>query len=145
MSEHNRAAARRFFEEAWQGRFEVLDEILAPEAVSHDPRDPFTDLHGPGGAPALMEMYRAAFPDVRFTVEDQVAEGDRAATRWTATGTNDGEIMGMPATGRTSKVTGMTIDRFEDGRIVEGWVNWDTLGMLQQLGLAGTAQAAASS
>jgi len=145
MSDQNKAAARRFFDEAWQGRYEALDEIMAPNAVEHDTQNPFTDIDGPDGARRVIEMYRQAFPDVSFTVEEQIAEGDFVFTRWTGTGTNDGEIMGMPATGRSSTVTGMNLDRFEDGRIVERWANWDTLGMLQQLGLAPVGDAAASS
>lgn len=144
MSEQNKATARRFYEEAWQGRLEVLDEIMSEDAVEHDTQNPFADVHGPDGARRLIEMYRQAFPDVSFTVEEQIAERDLVVTRWTATGTNDGDIMGMPATGRTSTVTGIDISRFEDGRIVEGWTNWDTIGMLQQLGLAPAAEGAAA-
>ena len=79
-------------------------------------------------------MYRAAFSDSQFEIEAQFAEGDYVVTRWTATGTQDGELMGMPATGKHVTLTGITIDRFEDGKIAEGWTNWDTFGMMQQLG-----------
>jgi predicted ester cyclase len=77
---------------------------------------------------------REAFPDITFTVEDMIAEGDLVATRWTATGTNDGEFMGMEPTGRQATIGGMTIQRFKDGRIVEGWTQQDALGLLRQIG-----------
>jgi steroid delta-isomerase-like uncharacterized protein len=89
-------------------------------------------------------MYRAAFPDLKITVEDQIAEGDKVVTRWTAEGTHDGDLPGLPASGRSSTVTGIGIDRIEGGKIVEAWGNWDTLGMLQQLGAIPAPAAAAS-
>jgi steroid delta-isomerase-like uncharacterized protein len=90
-------------------------------------------------------MYRAAFSDLQMTVEDQIAEGDMVVTRWTAVGTNDGDLPGMPASGRSSTVTGIGIDRIEDGKIVEAWGNWDTLGMMQQLGVIPAPAAASAS
>jgi steroid delta-isomerase-like uncharacterized protein len=134
MSEQNKAVARRFFE-AWnEGDLDALDEVMSPDAENHDPQDPFPSDTGPEAAKKLVSMYREAFPDVRFEVEHQVAEGDYVVTRWTATGTHEGELMGIPGTGKSSTVTGISIDRFEGGKVVEGWTNWDTLGMLQQLG-----------
>jgi steroid delta-isomerase-like uncharacterized protein len=142
MSEENKAVARRFFE-AWnEGDLDAFDEIMAPDSVNHDPQDPFPSESGPESAKKLVSMYREAFPDVRFTVDQQVAEGDFVATRWTATGTHEGELMGIPGTGKQSTVTGISIDRFEGGQVVEGWTNWDTLGMMQQLELVPAAQAA---
>ena len=141
MSEENKAAVRAMFE-AWStGDLGVVDEIVAPDASDHDPYNP----HGGEGAEGLkktMAMYREAFPDVRFTIEDQIAEGDKVVTRWTATGTHQGELMGAPATGKTSTISGIGIDRFEDGKIVEAWNSWDTLGMFQQLGLVQQAEPA---
>jgi steroid delta-isomerase-like uncharacterized protein len=141
MSEENKAVARRFFD-AWnEGDLDALDEVMAPDAENHDPQDPFPSDGGAEAAKKLVSMYREAFPDVHFEVDHQVAEGDYVVTRWTATGTHEGELMGIPATGKRSTVTGVSIDRFEGGRIVEGWTNWDTLGMMQQLGLVPAAQA----
>ncbi len=80
-------------------------------------------------------MYRMAYPDTHFAVEDQVAEGDKVATRWTAVGTQQGELMGIPATGKKVTVTGMTINRIVNGMIMESWNNFDALGQLQQLGV----------
>jgi steroid delta-isomerase-like uncharacterized protein len=87
-------------------------------------------------------MFLAAFPDTEYTVEQQVDEGDYVVTRWTARGTQSGELMGIPPTGKTVEVTGIAIDRFSDGKIAESWGNWDTMGLLQQLGAVPQTQAA---
>ena len=78
--------------------------------------------------------YRAAFPDTHLTIEDQIAEGDKVVTRWTATGTNQGTLMGIPPSGKRVTITGISITRIANGKAVEDWVNFDTLGMLQQIG-----------
>jgi steroid delta-isomerase-like uncharacterized protein len=145
MSEENKALSRRVLEEAFsQGNFDVLDEVVAEDAQDHDTQNPFRDERGPAAAKKSISIYREAFPDLTFTVEDQIAEGDKVVSRWIAVGTNDGEMMGVPATGKQTTVTGIAIDRIQDGRIVETWVNWDTLGMMQQLGLVPEQAAAAS-
>ena len=89
---------------------------------------------GIDAAKASIAGYRDAFPDLKVTIEDQIAEGDRVVTRWKAKGTQQGELMGMPATGKQATVTGITIDLIKSGRITESRTNWDTLGLLQQLG-----------
>jgi steroid delta-isomerase-like uncharacterized protein len=135
MPEENKAVARRFFVEAWnQRRLEALDEIVAPDAVQHDPQDPFPDARGPQAARQLVSLYQSAFPDTAMTIDAQAAEGDLVTTRWTARGTHRGELMGLAPTGRSVTVTGITIDRIADGRIAESWTNWDTLGLMQQIG-----------
>ena len=78
--------------------------------------------------------FRAGFPDVVFKVEDQVAEGDKVVTRWRARGTNTGDFNGMPATGKAITLPGITIQRLEDGKIAEAWVQYDQLRLMQQLG-----------
>ena len=135
MSEENKAVVRRFFEEAFTaGDVAVLDELVAPGAIDHDPQNPFPDVRGPEGSRRGIELYRGAFPDLRLEVEDQIAEGDMVVTRWTGSGTHDGDLPDLPATHKRSTVAGITIDRIEDGKIAESWVCWDALGMLQQLG-----------
>lgn len=135
MSDQNKATARRVFE-AWNARdLDALDEISTPSAITHDPQNPFHELVGPEGLKQLVRMYTTAFSDQSFLVNEQISEGDFVLTPWTATGHNDGPLMGMPPTNRSCTVTGMTVNRFENGKIVEGWSNWDTLGMLQQLGI----------
>jgi steroid delta-isomerase-like uncharacterized protein len=142
MSDQNKAIARRALELFSSGDLDELDELVSEDAVDHDPQNPNAGIHGPEGAKRTAGIYRAAFSDLQITVEDQVAEGDRVATRWTAVGTQDGELPGLPASGRSSTVTGITIDRIEGGKIVESWGNWDTLGMMQQLGAVPAAAAA---
>ncbi len=134
MSEANKIVSRRLVDEAFnQGKFDVIEELVAPTFVNHDPAT--GDSKGPQGTRELIEGYRSAFPDIKITVEEQIAEGDLVATRWTATGTHKGELMGIAPTGKESTVTGVTIDKIKDGKIVESWNNWDTLGMMQQLGV----------
>ena len=90
---------------------------------------------GPEDVKRFMGEFRSAFPDFHTTIEDQIAEGDRVATRWTMRGTHEGEFRGIPATGNQISVTGIGIFRFSDGKVVESWDNFDQLGMMQQLGV----------
>ncbi len=133
MSEANKTISRRLTEEAFnQGKYDVIEELVAPTFVNHDPTT--GDTKGPQGTRELIEGYRSAFPDLKLTIEEQVAEGDLVATRWTARGTHKGELMGIAPTGKESTVTGMSIEKITNGKIVESWNNWDTLGMMRQLG-----------
>ena len=135
-AEENKAISRRVFEETWnQGKLDVVDEILATDSVLHDPSMP-QDIRGPEGFKQFVTMYRVAFPDIHFTIVDQIAEGDKVVTRWTSVGTHQGELMGIAPTGvRGPGVMGVTIDRIVSGKCVEIWNAWDVLGMLQQLGV----------
>jgi steroid delta-isomerase-like uncharacterized protein len=142
MSAQNKAVAMRFFEAFNARDLDAFDEILAPDAVDHDPQNPFREMRGPEGAKRNAQMYHAAFSDGRFEVHEQLAEGDCVVTRWTAKGTNDGELMGMPPTGKSVEIDGIGIDRIADGKVVESWGCWDTLGMMQQLGVVPEAQPA---
>jgi len=140
MSAQNKAVAMRFFEAFNARDLDAFDEILAPDAVDHDPQNPFREMRGPEGAKRNAQMYHAAFSDGRFEVHEQLAEGDCVVTRWTAKGTNDGELMGMSPTGKSVEIDGIGIDRIADGKVVESWGCWDTLGMMQQLGVVPEAQ-----
>jgi steroid delta-isomerase-like uncharacterized protein len=134
-AESNKALARRLLDEAFNaGNIGVVDELVTADFVNHDSAAPEPTV-GPDAAKASIKGYRAAFPDLRIAIEDQIADDDRVVTRWSAKGTHEGELMGMPATGKQATVIGITIDRIVDGRIAETWTNWDTLGMLQQLGV----------
>jgi steroid delta-isomerase-like uncharacterized protein len=138
MSEEaNAKAARRVLDEAFnQGRLEVLDEVCSPELIGHDPAEP-EDLRGIQPQKERVRAYRTAMSDLECVVEDIFASGDKVCTRWTARGTNDGELMGMAPTGKRAEVTGISIDRFDDeGKIVETWDQWDNAGFMVQLGLA---------
>jgi steroid delta-isomerase-like uncharacterized protein len=118
-----------------QGTVELFDDLVAEDVVNHDETLPPEIPPGREGVKALAQGYKMAFPDLVLTVEDQIAEGDKVATRWTARGTHQGELMGIPPTGKEARVTGTTIDRIEDGQIVETWTNWDQVSLLQQLGV----------
>jgi steroid delta-isomerase-like uncharacterized protein len=141
MSEENKAVARRFFELWETGDLDSLEEVLAPDSVDHDPYNPHGQ-EGLEGAKQTIAMYREAFPDTTFTIEDQLADGDKVVTRWTATGTHEGELMGMQPTGKKASITGITVDRIENGKIAEGWTNWDTLGLMQNIGAIPEQEAA---
>jgi steroid delta-isomerase-like uncharacterized protein len=134
-TEQNKASARRGFEEIWnQGNLAVVDELTSPDYAGHFFLPGMAS--GVEGFKQFVMLYRSAFPDVHFTVDDIVAEGDRVATRWTATGTHTGQLMNIPPTGKKVTVTGMTLTRYNaEGKGVEGWANFDQLGMLQQLGV----------
>ena len=132
MSKQNKTIVRKVFEEIQsQGNLALVDELVASDYVGHTPP---ADIHGPEGAKQFDMMLRAAFPDIQVTVEDQIAEGDKVATRWTCRGTHKGQFQGMPPTGEQMTMSGMTIFRIANGKLVEGWNNPDLLGMLQQLG-----------
>ena len=105
---------------------------MASDYIGHDPANP-EPLRGPEGVKEFISTYRAAFPDARITVEQQLAEGDLVATRWSGRGTHEGELMGIEPTGKQVTVSGLTISRLEGGKIVEEFLNWDTFGMMQQL------------
>jgi steroid delta-isomerase-like uncharacterized protein len=134
MTEANKAIARRVIDEIYNaGRLEVADEIVTPDFVGRDPASP-EPMRGPEGLKRQAEGYRTAFPDLRLTIEDEIAERDRVVTRWSARGTHEAELFGIPATGKQTTVSGITISRIIDGRIAESWISWDTFGLLQQLG-----------
>lgn len=123
----NKQIVRQFFAQVMsQGRFDVLKDLAAPVFVDHSLPPGMTPVQG-------IAAFRTAFPDVVFTIEALVAEGDRVTTRWTARGTNTGDFYGRPATGKAITLSGITIQRIEDGRIVEAWVQYDQLGLMQQL------------
>jgi steroid delta-isomerase-like uncharacterized protein len=134
-AEENKAVSRRVAEEVFNGgNVDLADELYAPDYVLHDPSLP-EDLHGPEGIKRYAAMTLGAFPDIRVTVEDQVAEGDKVVSRWTATGTHTGDLMGIPPTGRRVEISGVTINRFSGGKIAEDWYQSDDLGMMRQLGV----------
>ena len=124
---------KRLFEEPWKGNFDVIDEYVAPNYIGHDATEP-EPIRGPAGVRANVEKYLAGFPDGGITVDDQIAEGDKVATRWTGRGTQTGEVAGIAPTGKEATVSGLTISRLEGGKVIEEWTTWDTLGMLVQLG-----------
>jgi steroid delta-isomerase-like uncharacterized protein len=135
MSEQNKFLVRRAVEEVWnRGNFAVAEELAASDIVVHL-STPGDELHGPEGIKQYYTMLHTAFPDIHFTIEDQIAEGDRVVTRWTAQATHKGEYQGVPPTGKRFKLAGVDIDRIVNGKVVECWPIEDQLGLLQQLGV----------
>jgi steroid delta-isomerase-like uncharacterized protein len=133
-AEENKATVRRFVDEVQsEGNIDAIDELCSPEFVNHS---------APPGVPSNCEgvklvtaMFRQAFPDSYFTVEEMVAEGDKVATRKTFHGTHQGEFMGIPPTGQQVSIGLIDIVRIADGQVVEHWSMGDNLGMMQQLGV----------
>ncbi len=125
--------ARRIFEELWNGKNRaVIDEVMSPDYVHHDPQA--ADIPpGIEGYKQFVDRYMNAFPDVHMTVEDEIVAGDTVVVRWTVTGTHRGELPGLPPTEKSISLTGISIARLRDGKLVESWNNWDALGMMQQL------------
>ena len=135
MSEDaNCALVRRFIDEIFNaGNFDAAEEILTSDYMHHDPT---TQEFGSGieGFKRLIGYYRDAFPDLQITFDEQFAAGDRVVDRWTGRGTHQGELMGIPATGRPVTAAGISIHRIAAGRIAETWNIYDAAGMLRQLG-----------
>ena len=130
----NKALGYRYFEEVWSNKhIEAIDELLADHYIDHNP----SPGAPPGRASATqwVTMLLAAFPDLHITVDDQVAEGDKVVTRWTAQGTHRGPLLDLSPTNKPARITGLSINRVADGQIQEGWGSWDQLGLLQQLGV----------
>ena len=133
-TEENKAVVRRFLEGIFsQGDPDVVDELAVPDFVVHDPSSEAREVDVQGVKESITWSH-SAFPNLRVTIEDQVAEGDKVATRWTVRGTHQGEMMGAAATGNQVTFTGTQTDYISGGKIVESWSNWDTLGMLGQIG-----------
>lgn len=133
MSQDNLALSRRAIEEIWnRGNYAALPEVAAVNIVIHAEPD---EIRGHQGIRQFYESLRQAFPDLHFTIEDQVADADRIVTRWSADGTHTGTFQGLPATGKRIRLSGIDIDRFVDGKVVECWPQADELGLLRQLGV----------
>ncbi len=140
MSEENKAVVRRMIEELFnEGNLDATDEIIARDHSHHDPAMP-EEGHGPEDFKQFVAAYRSAFPDLHVQIEDQVAVGDRVSTRWTATGTHDGDLMGIAPTGRRATLPGMEISRISNGKIVETWEGYDSMLMMQQLGVVSSPE-----
>jgi steroid delta-isomerase-like uncharacterized protein len=137
MDENNGLVMRRAFEEIMRhGNVEAIDDLFASDFAGHDTsggtfdRGEFRD-----GVLAML----SAFSDRQVVIEDQVIAGDKVATRWTATGVHSGPFNGISATGRQVSMTGISIDRIADGKIVESWEVTDDAGLLRQLGVLPSA------
>ncbi len=133
-TEQNKLIVRRIFDVAWsQGDLSVVNQVMSPSYIHHDPAQPrvktLRDYE------QQIVAFRRAFPDLRFVVEDQIAERDLVMTWWGAQGTHRGTFAGITPTDKHCMVTGISLSLCQNGRIIEGRVNWDALGLYQQLGI----------
>jgi steroid delta-isomerase-like uncharacterized protein len=135
----NKALVRRAYEGFNDGSVDVLDEVFAPDYVAHFPGS--EPVVGREAAKETVQSFIEAFPDIQFVVEDQLAEGDRVALRWSATGTHKGEFRGfpskshpIPATGNRVRFSATDIYRILDGQIAEEWNTLEQLDVMQQIG-----------
>ncbi len=147
MSEGNKFVIRRSFEELWnKGNLSLADELFTPNYEHHDTSSPDFG-RGPESEKKRAALNHTAFPDLQLTIEDIIAEGQTVMARWSCRGTHKGDLSGIAPTGKQVTISGVSIARFTGGKMVEGWVNWDALGLMQQLGvvpeLARTKAAAA--
>jgi predicted ester cyclase len=132
-TDDNKALVAKRFQELDRGNLGVLDELFAPDYVLH-----FPGTEAPLDLERTKQFYSTlytALPDLAHTIEEQVAEGDKVVTRWSARGTHRGELLGRASTGIEIVFTGINIYRIVDGKLAESHVNWDVIGIAQQLGL----------
>lgn len=130
----NQTLVRRFFDEMCnQRKLNVADELFAPNHAYHDPQAPTGP--GPEGVKQVISTYQTAIPDAHWNIVETIVADNVIVTRWEGSGTQKKELNGIPPTGKFVKVQGIWIHRFKDNKIVESWNAWDTLGMLQQLGV----------
>ncbi len=132
-AEENKEKVRRLLEEAYgEGKVEVVDEVLHSDFVCYDPNSESGEIRGAEAVKGEIEYFRNA--GLTFIVEDQIAEGDKVVTRWTATGPHQGEFFGVAPTGKRIEMTGINIDHFDEGgKLIEEWPEYDLLGTLRQL------------
>jgi steroid delta-isomerase-like uncharacterized protein len=134
MSADNKAFVRSTTEEIWStGSAKLIDEHMASNYVLHKPPTGFSPDRE--GLKAILQAMHSAFPDLRMTVDDVIAEGDKVVQRRTYQGTHKGELFGIPATGKSISVSQITVSRVAGGKFVEEWAETDFLGLLQQLGV----------
>lgn len=137
-SESYKALCKKAIQIWSTGNLSQLYEVYAPNCINHQRHHIHNDetLKGIDSLRELIQEFRGAFPDFYDIIEDQIAEGNKVVTRFTSQGTQRGEWMGIPPTNKKICLSGVIIDRIEDGKIVESWVNWDLQGLLDQLGVA---------
>ena len=133
--EKNKQRIRSFYEQSNQGSLDVYDELFAPEFVSYSSAAG-GEVRGPAGFKAAYQMYAAAFPDFNTTVDMLIAEGNLVMAYGVATGTHEGEFMGLAPTGKKLRWTGIAVYRFNDEGLIDGrWQEFDGIGLFTQLGM----------
>jgi steroid delta-isomerase-like uncharacterized protein len=133
-TDQNKTLVSRFFDEMCNERkLNIADELFAANHVYHDPQSPTGP--GPDGVRQVISPYQTAFPDAHWEVVETIIAGNDIVTRWKGSGTQKMELLGIAPTGKSVNVDGIWIHRIANNQIVESWNAWDTLGMLQQLGI----------
>jgi steroid delta-isomerase-like uncharacterized protein len=141
--QENIVLMRRWFKEVWnEGRVQTIYDLMDENAIATGQDQPGVVLHGPADFVALFNRIRGAFPDIRITLEDAFGADDRVVVRWSAVMTHTGDHLGIPATNKKVRITGITIARIAKGKVIEGWDNWDQLALMQQLSTAANTAAA---
>jgi steroid delta-isomerase-like uncharacterized protein len=136
MSTGNKEIARRFMEECWnQGQLDSISELVSDNCSFHDPVFPNLEA-GAENIKRHISMCRSGFPDLKFTIEDTIAERNEVVLHWMARGTHKGQFLGMAPTDKTASVCGTSIFRIDDGKIVEQWADWNLMSLMEQLGMA---------
>ena len=131
----NKTVGRSFFEEMLaKGKWGLAEELITSDVVMHHPASP-TPISGREAVVGFLQAFRAGFPDLNIVAEDVFGEGDKAAVRWRATGTHTADLFGIPPTGKSMNVAGISVVRIVNGKIVEDWVSEDTMGLMKQLGV----------
>ena len=131
MSQANKELAKRFFEEVWnKSRRGAIAELLAPNAVIYESGEA---IRGPEGFYPFFDRMQATFSDIHISFNDVMADGDKVCLRWSAEMRHTGNGLGVPPTGKILHTTGITIVRIANGQFLEGWQNWDMLGLMQQM------------
>ncbi len=132
--EENIVLMRRWFKEVWnEGRVQTIYDLMADNAIGVGQDQPGVEIHGPADFIALFKRIRGAFPDIKITLEDAFGSDDKVVVRWSAIMTHTGDHLGVAATNKKVRITGITIARIEKGKIVQGWDNWDQLALMQQV------------
>lgn len=136
MSAENKAIVRRLYGEVWNGRqLEVVNEIISPSHALHGTIAEGSAI-GPEAYKGTVTRFLTGFPDLRFSIDDMVAEDEKLVVSWNISGTHEGEFLGIPATHKKVSFDGITINHIVDRKIMDSYVSWDALGMIQQLGVA---------
>ena len=140
--EENVALMRRWFKEVWnEGRVQTIYDLMAENVIGIGQDAPGIEIRSPADFVALYNRLRGAFPNIKFTLEDIFGVDDKVVVRWSAVMTHTGDHLGIPATNKPVRITGITIAQIEKGKITRGWDNWDQLAMAQQLAADNAASA----